>query len=324
LVGHDINRVWMYATRGRCLVPQDETEPPYSVLLSNLQSIREWIDAHRELPVCRDNDEFMTLGVEIMRRAHYLLKVGISLSPSPQVASRGMSKNRAIVVGHLVRLMKLYDCFLLHTCEKHLEICMIFFRLILETAIRLEYLLTAKRATFKSFILTSYRPEKEHLVDLKAKARQRRLTPIEKRILGSVTTHMMRDGIRQKALLMNRSWDLDGKSFRALLQSIGHADWGYSYGFGNGSHFVHGDWRDIIMHHVRRRGRFYEPKWQYSTPDPRVTGPTTKICLYTLLCYVRWNKCDPDNLLRPIIEELKVLNGRLDAAHERYWREQLS
>ena len=255
-----------------------------------------------------------------MNRTLYLLRTGVALAPHG-AADRGVARNGAIVLGHMVRLMKLYECFLSHATKDHLEICMIFFRLILETAIRLEYLLKAKRSTFRNFVLISYRPEKEHLADLRRKAKQRPLIPIEKRILGSVSRCLRRDGVTQKALLQNRCWDLDGKSFRVLLKGIGFEDWVYSYGFGNGSHFVHGDWRDLSMHHLERRGRRYLPNPEYRTTDPRTTCAATTISLRVLKRFLRWNRSDRDNFVRPIVERLDRLNHRLDDAHEAYMRQ---
>jgi hypothetical protein len=106
--------------------------------------------------------------------------------------------------------------------------------------------------------------------------------------------------------------------FRAILRDIGHAEWGYSYGFGNGSHFVHGDWRDLSLHHLKRRGRYYLPKWQYSTPDPRIACPCTVICLSVLHKFLTWYRSDPDDYIRPIILRVKALTEALDAAHEHY------
>ncbi|MGB9457282.1 MAG: DUF5677 domain-containing protein [Bryobacteraceae bacterium] len=262
----------------------------------------------------------MSFSVEIMNRALYLLRTGVSLSPNAKSAERGVTRNRAIVLGHLVRLMKLFECLLIHTCENRVEICMIFLRLIFETAIRLEYLLNAKRSTFKSFVLTSYRPEKEHLEDLRNKAKQRPLIPIERRIRRSVARCLRRDGISQKNLSQNRTWELDGKNFRMLLKDAGYADWGYSYLFGNGSHFIHGDWRDLSAHHLLRRGRWYEPKPDYKVPDPRVTCCATEICLGVLLRFLRWNRSDPDHFVGPIVEKLRSLNQAMDDAHELYWQ----
>jgi hypothetical protein len=144
------------------------------------------------------------------------------------------------------------------------------------------------------------------------------LIPIEKRILGSVSHCLRRDGVAQKALLQNRSWDLDGKSFRVLLKDIGFEEWGYSYGFGNGSHFVHGDWRDLSMHHLKRRGRCYFPNLEYRTTDPRPTCAATALSLRVLSVFLRWNRSDRDNFVRPIVEQLGQLNRQLDDAHEVY------
>jgi hypothetical protein len=303
------------------------TEPPESPernLQANLLAIMAWLEANGELPPLSTDDEFIAFSVEIMNRALYLLRVGVSLSPDAESAGRGVARNRAIVLGHVVRLMKLFECFLIHTCDNRFEICMIFSRLISETIIRLEYLLMAKRSTFRNFVLISYRPEKEHLTDLKSKAKQRPLIPIEKRMLGSVTRCLRRDGIGQRALLQNRSWDLDGKNFRTMLKDTGAAEWGYSYLFGNGSHFIHGDWRDLSLHHLRRRGRWYEPKPDYKSPDPRMTCPTTTMCLMVLLKFLRWNRSDPDHFVRPIVERLLALNMALDDAHELYWQQRSS
>jgi len=291
--------------------------PPEFTLLTNLRSIAEWINTHAELPLLETNGAFVGFSVEIMNRTLYLLRTGVVLTQEHAV-DRGVTRNRAIALGHMVRIMKLYECFWLHARDNRLEICMIFFRLLLETVIRLEYLLTARPSTFRNFVLTSYRPEKEHIADLRQKVKQRPLIPIEKRILGSVAGYLRRDGITQKALLQNRSWDLDGKNFRTLLKDTGSQEWGYSYGFGNGSHFVHGDWRDLTMHHLKRRGGRYLPNPEYKTTDPRPTCAVTTICLRILTRFLRWNRSDRDNFVRPIAEQLDLLNRRLDEAHETY------
>ena len=68
------------------------------------------------------NDEFMQYSMELVTRAAYLLRVGVVLAPSDEVASRGYSRNRAIVVAHAVRLGKLYHGFAHHTGEGELEL----------------------------------------------------------------------------------------------------------------------------------------------------------------------------------------------------------
>ncbi len=69
----------------------------------------------------------------------------------------------------------------MHICAKQLELAAVFNRLIIETAVRVEYLIKAKRSSFRSFVLTSYKPEKDILAHLKAEAAHRPLAQYERR-----------------------------------------------------------------------------------------------------------------------------------------------
>jgi len=90
----------------------------------------------------------------------------------------------------------------------------------------------------------------------------------------------------------------------------------YAYGFGSGSHSVHGDWYEISLHHIKRSGRYYLPDLRYDDPDPRVACALTDICLGTLHSYLKWNKLDPDDYISPTILRLVELNRHIDTAHE--------
>jgi hypothetical protein len=84
-----------------------------------------------------------------------------------------------------------------------------------------------------------------------------------------------------------------------------------------GSHFV-GDWRDLFMHHLKRRHGRYQPNPDYRTTDPGPIGAATTLCLRVLRKYLQWNRSDPDNYVRLIVDRLEHLNQRLDDAHETY------
>jgi hypothetical protein len=103
-----------------------------------------------------------------------------------------------------------------------------------------------------------------------------------------------------------------------MSEAVGFEPWGYSYGFGNGSHFIHGDWRDISMHHVHKIGRYYEPNVEYGVTDPRLVCPVTQLCLQVLRRFLAWHKSDPDGFVRRIIAGVATVNASLDEAHERY------
>ena len=166
------------------------------------------------------------------------------------------------------------------------------------------YLISSRdlRRSCKSFILASYKPEREALKDLKDKERKRTLIPIERRIWRSIMSMLRRDRITQDTLQNNRFWNVDGKNVRAMMRAI-KMDEKYAYSFGNGSHFVHGDWIEMRKHHLRRDGRYYSPKMEYTDPDPRVSYPLTNLCLESLLRYLGWSDADPDGMVTSVIEE---------------------
>ena len=286
-------------------------------VLQNLKNIKAWVAFNSPPPDFDTNTEFMKFAVEIMNRCLYLLKAGAASAPDAETAHKGYTKNEAIIVGHMVRITKLYEGVLMHICSHHQELAHIFFRLILETAIRMEYLITSEspKQSFQSFILTSYRPEKEMLQDLENNAKQGPLIPIQKRMRRSIISWLREDGINQKELLKNKNWKLDGKNFREIM-NVFDLDSMYSYGFGIASHHVHGDWLDIAYYHLEQDGQYYTPDLFFTEPDPRSACPITHACLDSLLKYLKWNKSDPDNIISPVVEKLRELNLALDAAHE--------
>ncbi len=286
-------------------------------ILNNLAKIEKWIDEAPDPTTFQNNDDFMSFVVELMNHCLYLLKVGVALAPTEETSHNGYSKQKAIIMGHMVRLVKLYEGILIHISKRQLELATIFMRLILETSTRMNYLIASKskRKTIRSFILASYKPEKEMLTDLTAKQNNRPLINIESRIKKQIERLLKQDGISKNELANNRIWNVDGKDFRRILSDMGK-DLAYSYGFGSGSHYVHGDWHEIRYHHINKMGRYYSPKLNFSDPDPRIACPLTMSCLDTLLLYLGWNKSDRDNAITPIVSKLKELCKVVDEAHE--------
>ncbi len=214
---------------------------PINDLVENLESISIWIELLPDIGSLKNEDDFMTLGIEAMNRCLYLMRVGVSLAKTKNESMNGFSKNKAIIVGHMVRLCKLYDGYCLHICKRQLELAGIFQRLIIETEIRMSYLLKkGTKACFDSYILASYRPEKETIADLNEKGRERELSPIEKRIRSTILKRLKEDKISQQKLSKNKVWNTDGKDTRAMLRDLGR-EYEYPYLFGASSRWVHGN-----------------------------------------------------------------------------------
>ena len=206
--------------------------------------------------------------------------------------------------------------FLIHVSDRKLELAVIFVRLMFETAVKMRYLIQSKASSFQSFILTSYRPEKEVLQDLMLKAKQRELLPIEKRMMRKIKSRLKKDRISINTLMQTKKWDIDGKSVRSILEHL-QLDLAYPYIYGSSSHSIHGDWYELSLHHLQREDRYYSPDLSFDDPDPRVACPITIFCLKSLMVYIRWARTDPNELVLPTIQALIELFTTFDNAHER-------
>jgi hypothetical protein len=87
-------------------------------LLDDLRAIDHWATNAPSLPPEATNDDYMTVAMEVMNHTHFLQRVGVLISPTQKHAEKGVAKRRAIVLGHLVRIYKLYDALRYHTSKR--------------------------------------------------------------------------------------------------------------------------------------------------------------------------------------------------------------
>ena len=284
-------------------------------VVDNLKQIEAAIAA--PLPEFRTNSDFMRAAMELTNYAQYFLNLAISLTGSKLQAERGYTSDRASYPGSCRSSPKLYEAFRYHVSKNQREICSIFTRPLFEAIVKARYLMKARNSSFKNFVLIAYRPEKEMLADLKKKEAARPLIQIEKRMLSTIRRRLKEDRISVKVLTTLRSWELDGKNMRLLLEAMGHEPSGYPYLYGTCSHWLHGDWYDLRVHHLKKAKGRYTPKWAYTTPDPRVVCPMTALCLAFVNDFITWNRSKPpDRLIRPILHKTLEAVSRLDNAHE--------
>lgn len=263
-----------------------------------------------------DNEAFMVYIVDLMNVGLKCLHLACAIAPSTEASVRGYPPKQAIVLGHMVRIRKLFQGFLSHVASREVELAMIFARPMHETAVRMDYLMAAKASSFRNFKLVSYKSEKEILTIVPKKHGDPFLDKIAARMIRKIRNRLRRDGIAVKELMANKRWDIDGLKFRELLRRLGR-EREYSFTFGNPSHWTHGDWADIKWHHLRREGRRYHPELTFADPDPRVAVSTTVFALIAGATYVKWAKSDRTKALRRIMKGLHEELMRLDVLHER-------
>ena len=280
-----------------------------------LEAIRKWIIEHKSFSELRDNNAYMHLVVDLGNHVRYLMVVASGMVATPSFP--GYTKEQAVIVGLYVRLYKLYDALCFHVSENHGEISSIFIRLIFESYIRMEYIMTRGSDSARNFIFVSYRVVQEQIEDLQEKQRQRPLMPIENRILNKIRQQLKQDGIDENDLRRNKNWNLDGKSFRGLMGELGN-DALYTYMFGAGSSMVHGDWKDLMANHLIKKEGFYFPYLDHDKVDPRYLCPISMWCLSATREFVEWNKSDLEGYVGKITSELEDFTRRIDAHHENH------
>ena len=173
-----------------------------------------------------------------------------------------------------------------------------------------------KKAVLRSYVVTSYRAERESLADLKVKKRERPLIPIEKRMMQSMIRYVRQDGITLKELAATRSWKIDGKDVRGMLQALDR-EWQYSYTFSSSSRWIHGGWLELKLYHLRQDDGHYTPRLDYGDPDPRMAAPATVIVLDTTLKYLRWSRVDLLGKVSRVAKRMAILARTIDREHER-------
>ena len=272
-------------------------------------------EALRRLPdphSLRDRGEFMTAGVDAMNSLLTLGKVAVCLQ---RPTGRGYTRRHAPLVGLVVRMVKLFEGILDQTVKDRGELAGVFIRPLYEAHIKFEYLMRSGPQSAKSFIITSFRPEKEMLVHLNSLKKQRPLQPIETRMRRSILNHLKLVGLTQKQLFSQTRWDIDGKNMRSLLQVL-HRDLEYSFSFGSSSHFVHGTWYDLWVYHLQRQKGRYHPDVRYTRPDPRYLISSTLILTNSLTLFIRHFRVDPKGVLRQLIEAVWAYIGVFNDALE--------
>lgn len=259
----------------------------------------------------------MSALVELSNGVLYLLKIVSVMVPDEKRTERGYIRKQAILVGLFVRIAKLYECLIDNICKKRGETILIFTRLIFETRTKVLYLMESPPSSYRSFVTSSFRPEKEILKDIENKKKKRKLLPIEERMLQSVKKAMEEARISKKELFAIRNWKLDGKDFRAILATLGEEKI-YTYAFRTPSHAIHGDWADLLRSHLKKEGRFYRPKLEFDTPDPRGLAPVSILVLDVAIKYLKKFRLDRDEIITSIAGKLSQKIGEIDREHEAF------
>lgn len=223
--------------------------------------------------------------------------------------------HKAILIGHMVRLFKLYDTFLLLVAADRSEVAYIFCRLIIEVGIHLEFLMKKGDAkVFKEYQHASLAHDKKYLERMiqhhDRDARLGNLGPLKKEI----SLAFERAGFQIPEIADKPEW---GGSFRDTFkkaQAVG-AELEYNSVFRYSSHAVHGTWSDIEHFHIFHRGDTYLPKTSFKPVGPELLPGMAQYCQTVAMEYIVFMWVSNKN---PLMEPLGGLGNWFHRALEAY------
>ena len=142
-------------------------------IIQKLTNMEAWIDFHLAPPAeFKTRPEHMRFVAEVMNRCLYLLRVGVASAPDAKTANTGYAKPKAIIVGYMVQLTKLYEGALIQICGTQPELTRLFFSPILEVTRNMESLIMASKQSDPNSTSTSHLSEQKMFHELKDKAKK--------------------------------------------------------------------------------------------------------------------------------------------------------
>lgn len=240
------------------------------ISIKNIKFLKTRVDIE-EIKKYESEEEFMTLGVELLKEVGIISSVlGCSFALDENNNPRKWTRNEAILAGLMIRLTKLQQALLDQTCQKRREIVEIIFRCLMETIINLHFLLeNNSEKMFDKYIEYSLREEKRLLQRINQNVNERGYEiPIEKRMKDDIYRAFKTSGFKTDQVNETSYAPWGAKIFeRAESLKMKGA---YSAFFSLPSHAVHGNWQDLITHHIKFENGGFSPaiEWSRSRPQP--------------------------------------------------------
>ena len=210
------------------------------------QTFEKWIGPPVDVkPIhnCKTLYESGGIAFELYKEACRVVIFTAHLLDDAAVAQGGFPRNQAICAGLMVKISKFMVAVIqLSTGDARGEIVLALNRIILESAISLEFLVrSADDKYFDQFVDFSLGPERETYDQIQANiaARNGEIWPIEKRLLRSITHICAASGMKiEEVQRKHRDW---GENVRERLKALGKESL-YATVYRMPSHAVHGSW----------------------------------------------------------------------------------
>lgn len=235
---------------------------------------------------------------------------------------RNLNIDEGVIYGLMIRVTKLQRGIIEQVCNNHLEIVLIIFRCLVETLINIKYILkkiNENEDIIDEFITYSLKTEKRLLNKIRENIKNRGYEiPIEKRMKNSIEktfkiSSFNLDEVDEKD---KKTW---GNSIRSRAKEVNLLD-AYFLLFSIHCHSIHGNWQDILDHHIIYKNGEFIPKIDWSTPRSEllfvpafISSDINKIFLENII-----EDCDEKDKLINIINTQTINLEKAMNLHEEF------
>ncbi|HHT9106092.1 MAG TPA: DUF5677 domain-containing protein [Candidatus Wujingus californicus] len=223
----------------------------------------------------------------------------------------GYTRDQAPIVGLMLKIAKDYKYLCNAFIENDSEISSIFYRSSIEAGANLIYLIKSDENTRTQFRRASYRSRIGALKEMDTAKIHDKMLGAKERLKQSILEKIKKDGFDLDELLSLKSsdWKINGLSFRDILTKVGYGD-KYSLTYGIYSDKIHGNWQELIEHHLKEKDGYFFPDLSKHPVDPRFISPISNLCLNCLVEYLIWTEINQGALFM-LISDLKNYNLKL-------------
>jgi hypothetical protein len=199
----------------------------------------------------------------------------------------------------------------LSTSDDRGEIVLALNRIILESAISLEFLVrNTDDKYFDQFVDFSLGPEREIYDQIQANiaSRNGEVWPIETRLLSSISYICAASGMKiEEVQRKHRDW---GENIRERLKALGK-EYMYATAYRMPSHAVHGTWPDLFTAHLTydEKNKVFGPDTEWTRVGSRLLSPIAIMVLEAIDPYLA--------RFLPNVTERDLLRGRIIDLHDR-------
>ena len=234
--------------------------------------------------------DFVGVAVDLMIEAGSHVCIAACALPYP---AKAWNVDEAVLGGHLVRLYKLLSGLLDQTCQRRRETTFILARLAFECIVNLRYLVKFYDVellnSYKSY---SLQHEKKLLnrIELNIEAHDGDELPIETRMKNSISRAFSRSNLTPEDIPGKKIQNWGNKNLFEKAEAIG-LDQAYLAMFGGGSHHIHGNWQDLLDHHLDfTEDGLFTPNLEWSQPRPQLLTTMAILSAEAVKEYIQWTK----------------------------------